>query len=669
MKTLKFLLFALILIIPSSAFASVTLPWSTTFDCAEDWTSYSQDLSCDGISKGLNQSPGGNYEQIIDGANNPDGGGGKGQRHWIGDGTNSNSGGTRAYINNITSKIWVRWYIRWQSGFDEFGQYKDLYMWTQSLQNGPVINNFYPGGGMSFEYLTSGNVTCNSCGWGTDFYTGGVSDGTWVYHEVMIDVAGGNARMWVGAAGETPRLVIDASGLTWKGSVYRIDFGSNQKNVANGQIMYVDYDDISIQTNPTGQDASGNQFIGPLGTTPTPDTTDPTVSITSPLDSSTVSGTINATASATDNVGVVGVQFKIDGSNYGSEDTTYPYSISVDTTGLTNDSHTISAVARDAAGNTATSATVSVTVNNSTPSYGDLLFYEPCEDTSFAARGWYDNAAEQVVSATEYQTAEGSSTGSCEFYYETGGTTPYAGTPMRRLFTPSDELYISYYVKYSSNWVGSQHAYHPHEFFLMSVADGDWGSPNYTFLQAKIEQNALKPRVIFRDDKRINESSGIPFDLVSTTEDRAVNGCNGLQGGGVISDCYQANSKWYNGKDFLHTTPVLTAGSWHKVEVHLKMNTTGATTTNADGVVEYWVDGAKILDYSNAVFVTSDYDGNLFNQFGIAPYIGDGSPIDQTFWVDDLRVYSGSVAAVYNNTKITTGTTSITTGTTPIITQ
>ena len=27
-----------------------------------------------------------------------------------------------------------------------------------------------------------------------------------------------------------------------------------------------------------------------------------------------------------------------------------------------------------------------------------------------------------------------------------------------------------------------------------------------------------------------------------------------------------------------------------------------------------------------------------FNQLLVAPYIGDGSPVDQTMWVDDLRV-------------------------------
>jgi len=67
-------------------------------------------------------------------------------------------------------------------------------------------------------------------------------------------------------------------------------------------------------------------------------------------------------------VGVVGVQFLLDGANLGSEDTIAPYSITWDTTTVTNGTHNLAAVARDAAGNRTMSATVGVTVSNSTSS-------------------------------------------------------------------------------------------------------------------------------------------------------------------------------------------------------------------------------------------------------------------------------------------------------------
>jgi hypothetical protein len=100
---------------------------------------------------------------------------------------------------------------------------------------------------------------------------------------------------------------------------------------------------------------------------PLPDFSPPSVSITAPASGATVSGTITVTASASDNRGVAGVQFRLDGTNGGAEDTAAPYSISWDTTGAANGSHTLTAVARDAAGNTTTSAPVTVTVANSPP--------------------------------------------------------------------------------------------------------------------------------------------------------------------------------------------------------------------------------------------------------------------------------------------------------------
>ncbi len=94
-----------------------------------------------------------------------------------------------------------------------------------------------------------------------------------------------------------------------------------------------------------------------------PDATPPTVSLTAPA-AGNVSGTITVSANATDNIGVTGVQFLLDGVNLGTEDLVSPYSISWNTTTVTNGNHTLTARARDAAGNTTTSTSVAVTVNN-----------------------------------------------------------------------------------------------------------------------------------------------------------------------------------------------------------------------------------------------------------------------------------------------------------------
>ncbi len=99
------------------------------------------------------------------------------------------------------------------------------------------------------------------------------------------------------------------------------------------------------------------------------DTTPPTVALTAPASGATVSGTIPVSATASDNVGVAAVEFK-DGNTTIGTDTTgpSPYSFSWNTTSVANGSHTLVVVARDAAGNRATSTPRTVTVSNTTSS-------------------------------------------------------------------------------------------------------------------------------------------------------------------------------------------------------------------------------------------------------------------------------------------------------------
>ncbi len=94
-----------------------------------------------------------------------------------------------------------------------------------------------------------------------------------------------------------------------------------------------------------------------------PDITAPSISLTAPAPS-TISLTNTVSATTSDNRGVLGVQFKLDGSNLQAEDTTAPYSISWDTTTASNGTHTLSARARDSAGNQATSSDIIVMVSN-----------------------------------------------------------------------------------------------------------------------------------------------------------------------------------------------------------------------------------------------------------------------------------------------------------------
>jgi hypothetical protein len=110
-------------------------------------------------------------------------------------------------------------------------------------------------------------------------------------------------------------------------------------------------------------DAAGNTATSAAAnftiSNPVSDTSAPTVSASE----SGTAGTITLSATASDNVGVTKVDFLVDGVLKGT-DTTSPYSLPLDSTTLTNASHSLTAKAYDAANNVGTSAAVAFTVNN-----------------------------------------------------------------------------------------------------------------------------------------------------------------------------------------------------------------------------------------------------------------------------------------------------------------
>ncbi|MBT8445253.1 MAG: serine hydrolase, partial [Gammaproteobacteria bacterium] len=94
------------------------------------------------------------------------------------------------------------------------------------------------------------------------------------------------------------------------------------------------------------------------------DTTSPTVNLVAPREGGWVSGTIAITATASDDVGVTEVEVLANGSEIGT-DSAPPYRVEWSTRQITNGTYTVTAVARDAAGNEATQS-VNVTVDNAT---------------------------------------------------------------------------------------------------------------------------------------------------------------------------------------------------------------------------------------------------------------------------------------------------------------
>jgi hypothetical protein len=113
---------------------------------------------------------------------------------------------------------------------------------------------------------------------------------------------------------------------------------------------------------------------------------------------------VPVSAVASDNVGVVGMQFLLDGAPLGSEDLTAPYSVSWDSRTATNGVHRLTARARDAAGNVRVSDAVDVTVANGEGSVSiELRIAVNADDASESASGTVKLGEASVYVGKNYQ--------------------------------------------------------------------------------------------------------------------------------------------------------------------------------------------------------------------------------------------------------------------------
>jgi hypothetical protein len=174
---------------------------------------------------------------------------------------------------------------------------------------------------------------------------------TWTHLAVTHD--GATLRLFVNGVQVGSRSLSGA--IVVSGNPLRIGGNSIWGEYFSGRI-----DDVRIYNRAL----TAAQIQADMSTPVSSDTTLPTVAITSPTDGSTVTATVTVTANASDNVAVVGVQFLLDGSPLGIEDTSSPFSVSWDTRASSNTTHRISARARDGAGNTALATEVAVAVSN-----------------------------------------------------------------------------------------------------------------------------------------------------------------------------------------------------------------------------------------------------------------------------------------------------------------
>ncbi len=227
--------------------------------------------------------------------------------------------------------------------------------------------------GSNAEYRIFPDLAVNAC---NDMAVGYTKSGTGLYPGIWT----------TGRESGDPAGQLQAEALVQPGEIAYTAFDSVPRRWGDYTEMTIDPDgqtfwylgEYSKNTGSTngrwGTFISAFSFGGTCGGGPTD--TPPSVSLTSPSNGSTVSGTISVTATAGDDNGVDEVEFFVDSASLGVDTNGADgWSVSWDTTGSGNGSHTVTATATDTANQTDTDS-VSVTVDNGTTSasvhIGDL---------------------------------------------------------------------------------------------------------------------------------------------------------------------------------------------------------------------------------------------------------------------------------------------------------
>ena len=187
---------------------------------------------------------------------------------------------------------------------------------------------------------------------------------------------------------------------------------------------------------------------------------------------------------------------------------------------------------------------------------------------------------------------------------------------------------------------------------------GDWGFERKERQRAAALLTSLAREVLLVcgqhgftlgwSDRAPAELSVPPFEWQRR---RSVAACNGLVGDVDGRDCFSTGTNtWYSSRAWDTPQPWFTdtAGpaykaDWHRLEAYFSLNTIQAGVGVPDGKIRLRMDGQTVVTSDRVLFRTNQHPDMHFTQFLMLPYIGDGSPLVQQFWVDQLKVATGAV--------------------------
>ena len=277
---------------------------------------------------------------------------------------------------------------------------------------------------------------------------------------------------------------------------------------------------------------------------------------------------------------------------------------------------------------------------------GTLLFSEGFESGSLTSAGWFDD---ETVPITADARPGSTGSNSVVLAWADSASSPTGVGAARMDFTPSNSVYLSYWVKHSTNWVGSGQTYHPHMMHFLTTADDHWIGPSVTHLTTydelsyQVGLGGMVYRMVLSDALNI-DTSNLGVDLTAITEDRSVCGYNGQPETGFNWDTYDNGGGDYRNDKWLDTaSQVITDANkndWHHIESFWRLNTIVGNVGQPDGVMQLWVDDVVQIDRNDVYLRTNKNPTMQFRTFVLAPFIGDGSPVAQSMWIDDIEVWT-----------------------------
>lgn len=191
-------------------------------------------------------------------------------------------------------------------------------------------------------------------------------------------------------------------------------------------------------------------------------------------------------------------------------------------------------------------------------------------------------------------------------------------------FAPSQEIRLSYRVKYAAGWLGTTPGTCcEHEFYVLTTDSPRFSPLARTVLSIYVEQARGVPVVRIQDGLHI-EPPGVP-----------VAGCGPIIGSaGSQVSCYGVGTARNNVRWWPAPVVALVPGEWHQVEVDLRLNDVG----QANGVIRLSVNGTRMINAEDVLFRTAAHPTMLLSQLVIGPYLPQAAA-DQEFWVDSVQVW------------------------------